>query len=403
MLKDTEDFFVSKKEWSEIKDDLLACYLTPYFSKVLNTRKTINYIDCFAGKGKFDDGKFGSPIIALNIISNCIRHNHSVSCPIVNTYFVEKHYAEELQENLKDYKNAKVIKGAYQDNIRNILKSKTNENVFLYIDPFGIKCLLFDLYDFYSQANFSSIELLINFNFFGFIREACRVKKVESIYISELDIIVKLFGGIDGDIKSEQELNCIAGGDYWEKIIEDYKLGKITCYEAEKRISEQYCNKLKEKFKYVVNMPIRLKSGKQPKYRMIHATNNEEGCILMVQNICNRWESLLAIQTKNLERSLFDENVENDIIDDESTENIILNHLKQYSTPVRMNIFLANLFTSKGVFTKWDILQKSLRNLESCKRITLRRSPSITKTGKKSTFINESPKEKHLVEIWINR
>ena len=123
----------------------------------------------------------------------------------------------------------------------------------------------------------------------------------------------------------------------------------------------------------------------------------------MVQNICNRWESLLAIQTKNLERSLFDENVENDIIDDESTENIILNHLKQYSTPVRMNIFLANLFTSKGVFTKWDILQKSLRNLEGCKRITLRRSPSITKTGKKSTFINESPKEKHLVEIWINR
>ena len=111
----------------------------------------------------------------------------------------------------------------------------------------------------------------------------------------------------------------------------------------------------------------------------------------------------MAIQTKNLERSLFDENVENDIIDDESTENIILNHLKQYSTPVRMNIFLANLFTSKGVFTKWDILQKSLRNLEGCKRITLRRSPSITKTGKKSTFINESPKEKHLVEIWINR
>lgn len=403
MLKDTKDFFVSKREWSEIKDDLLSCYLTPYFSKVLNTRKTINYIDCFAGKGKFDDGKFGSPIIALNIISNCINHKNSFSCPIVNTYFIEKHYAEELQENLKDYKNAKVIEGTYQDNIKNILQSKINENVFLYIDPFGIKCLLFDLYDFYGQANFSSIELLINFNFFGFIREACRVKKVENIYISELDIIVKLFGGIDGDIKSEQELNCIAGGDYWEKIIEDYKLGKITCYEAEKRISEQYCNRLKEKFKYVVNMPIRLKSGKQPKYRMIHVTNNEEGCILMVQNICNRWETLLSIQTKNLERSLFDENVENDIIDDESTENIILNHLKQYSAPVRMNIFLANLFTSKGVFTKWDILQKSLRNLERGKKINLRRSPSITKTGKKSTFINESPKENHLVEIWINR
>lgn len=70
MLKDTKNFFVKKKEWSEIKDELLACYLTPYLSKILNTRKPVNYIDCFAGKGKFDDGKLGSPLIALKIISD---------------------------------------------------------------------------------------------------------------------------------------------------------------------------------------------------------------------------------------------------------------------------------------------------------------------------------------------
>lgn len=406
MIKDVIDFFVEKKEWSEIKDALLACYLTPYFSKILNTQKTVNYIDCFSGKGKFDDGKPCSPIIALDIITECMKHKNSFSCPLVNTYFIEKNYAKELDINLQNYKtyrNVEIIDGTYQEKIKGILQSKQKENVFLYIDPFGIKCLDFDLYDFYSKSNFSSIELLINFNSFGFIREACRIKKLESVYITKLDIIIKFFGEITDTIKSEQELNNIAGGNYWETIIEDYKLKKITCYEAEKILSKQYCNKLREKFKYVVNMPIRLKSGQQPKYRMIHVTNNEEGCLLMVQNICKRWENLFAMQTRNSEPSLFEENIENDIIDEKSTENIILNHLNKYSDPVHMNIFLSELFTDAGVFTKWDMLQKVLRNLEKNGKINVKRDPAITKTGKVSTFINESSKENHSVEIWINK
>ena len=295
MKEDIKDFFVTKKEWSEIKDALLACYLTPYFSKILNTKKTVNYIDCFAGKGKFDDGKAGSPVIALNIISEILTKKNSFNCPPVYSYFIERDYAQDLETNLRTYKNATVIEGTYQDSIKKILQTKIDENVFLYIDPFGIKCLNFDLYDFYSKEKFSSIELLINFNSFGFIREACRVKRFESVYISELDAIINVFGGFeDSDLKSEQDLNAVAGGNYWEKIIEDYKNRNITCYKAEKQLSEMYCNKLKEHFAYVVNMPIRLKAGHQPKYRMIHATKNEEGCLLMVQNICKRWKIFLA-------------------------------------------------------------------------------------------------------------
>jgi len=65
MPKDNKDFFKTKNRWSEIKDRLLGCYLTPYFQKALKTGQPIFYVDCFAGKGKFEDGKSGSPIIAL--------------------------------------------------------------------------------------------------------------------------------------------------------------------------------------------------------------------------------------------------------------------------------------------------------------------------------------------------
>lgn len=40
--------------------------------------------------------------------------------------------------------------------------------------------------------------------------------------------------------KSIQDLNEIAGGDYWQAIIRNYKAGHIDGYEAEVLFAEQY-------------------------------------------------------------------------------------------------------------------------------------------------------------------
>ncbi len=56
MSKKNDDFFKEKKPWSKVKDELLEGYLKPYIQKVLYTRKPIVYVDCFAGKGMFEDG-----------------------------------------------------------------------------------------------------------------------------------------------------------------------------------------------------------------------------------------------------------------------------------------------------------------------------------------------------------
>ncbi len=68
MAQKNNNFFAEKKDWSVVKDELLACYFKPYVSKILNTYKPLIYVDCFAGKGKFEDGSDGSPRIALEII-----------------------------------------------------------------------------------------------------------------------------------------------------------------------------------------------------------------------------------------------------------------------------------------------------------------------------------------------
>ena len=52
--------------------------------------------------------------------------------------------------------------------ILDILKNKRGQNVFLYIDPYGIRALDTALFDKFQTYGFNSFEMLINFNSFGF-------------------------------------------------------------------------------------------------------------------------------------------------------------------------------------------------------------------------------------------
>lgn len=99
MAKKNDDFFKKKKSWSEVKDALLGNYLKPYLQKILHTRKTIVYVDCFAGKGVFEDGQPGSPLIALQTMQDCLQHT-TMSAWRIEPYFIDLNYADDLKTNL---------------------------------------------------------------------------------------------------------------------------------------------------------------------------------------------------------------------------------------------------------------------------------------------------------------
>ena len=58
-----KDFFKGKKPWSEIKDAVIGSYLPPYLRKVAQLEKHIVLVDAFAGRGKYEDGSAGSPLM----------------------------------------------------------------------------------------------------------------------------------------------------------------------------------------------------------------------------------------------------------------------------------------------------------------------------------------------------
>ena len=402
MAKKHDDFFVEKKSWSEVKDQLLGCYLKPYVAKILHTGKPLMYIDCFAGKGKFDDGKDGSPLIALDIMKQGLIASTMDGRLRIKPAFIDLNYADDLRINLKEYPGAKIVSGAYEDQIDDLLKNQDGCNIFLYIDPYGIKALDCSKFDSFSNGRFNSIELLINMNSFGFIREGCRVMgrqfKMDDATFFD-DLVEYEPTRLDTSDKSVKALNQIAGGDYWRHIIEQYINGKIDGYEAEEYFSEQYCQRLSQTFKYVLNMPIRIKKGQHTKYRMIHATNHPDGCVLMADNIYNRWELMKQIQTGG-QMSLFHETVDNRIIDDDEIRSNVIEHFSQCCSWTPLNEALAVFFVKYGVICRSGDITKILKKLEKENRLAVMRTPSKTDTGRPSTFMTETSKQKVSVK-WV--
>jgi len=237
-------------------------------------------------------------------------------------------------------------------------------------------------------------------NSFGFIREGCHA--LGTIYEDSSifdDLIEYDTTKYDTSEKSINELNDIAGGDYWQKIIEDLKNKKIDGYEAETIFAEKYCLRLKQRYKYVLNMPLRIKRGQRPKYRLIHCTNHRDGCLLMVDNICSRWQVLKDLQNSG-QLQLWEENCENHTVDENDIERRIIGQFAQILTWTSLHDSLAEFFMKHGAICTTSKVKDIIKKLNNEGKIEILRNPSKTKNDKDTTFMFE--KKGQTVSIrWI--
>jgi len=314
----TNNFFSKKQPWSAVKDKVVAGYLTPYCAKLLATNKPLKVVDCFAGKGRFDDGKDGSPLMIAKVIKDILKTENAYNNKNIEACFIEQKYHNDLKVNLQYYSQCRVISGKFEENILEILEKndKDNINLFLYIDPYGIKSLSFKVFNRLKSMDKVSTEILMNFNSFGFLREGFRLlgKNIpKELNISNYE---------DDDKNTIERMNEIANGDYWQEIILNKNSGKINMYEAEELFIKEYMNQLKIVYNYVINIPIKEKRERLPKYRLIFGSNHPEGLFLMVDTMKKGWNHFLEASN---EYSLFKEfelpdynigevNLENEII-----------------------------------------------------------------------------------------
>ena len=375
-MSKTSEFFQEKKKWSTYKDKLLKNYVPLYLSKILATNKDTLFIDGFAGKGIFDDGTIGSPIIVRDKIESAMQMSKYPTkiIPIFIEY--NKKYAQELIESL-NRKWCYVRNADYKTEALSIIKRNKHRNIFLYADPFGIKHLQYEIFSELAQ-NPNSVELLINFNSFGFIREGCRLLNVE--IDDELNAYeeTEISDNFQNNIEN---MNRIANGEYWQEIILLKKRGSITAKQAEELFVDAYMENLVHDFEYIFQFAVKTGDNTIPKYRMIFATNHIQGALYMSETMikCN---NEMTLDNHGQQESLFDyEFTRNSCADD------ILDILKkacddEASIDCKDLCMLTYLMCGPK-YLHIDI-RKALIELEKRKLIVINRVNKYTPTGKLS-------------------
>jgi three-Cys-motif partner protein len=421
MAKATDDYFDKKRPWSKVKDELLRCYLGVYMQKIIQTMRPVVYIDCFAGKGFFGYGAIpdfkidseeipdclGSPFIALKELTKaCNGASGKLSKDQYRVCFIEKKYHDDLRMALEssmfndsDVLEYQVIGSDSFDEmpkIANWIFRKTGRdkpNLFCYIDPFGPLVLDLEKLECLCRSKPNSIELLINFSSFGLFRAACASMSVS------LDAKIKeQLNGLEGDglvfdedSKSSSGITNVMGTEDWKDIINEYKNNLIDGYEAEERLAKLYQKQLKAilGFGYVLSMPISWGNNRNhPKYRMIHATNHEDGAVLMGRNMLKRTDYLFEKKrSANGELELFDQE---DYYQPSPVDQNILEILDDIEE-IGVKKLTAKYFEMYGLESE---INPTLKKLEKEGRVIVRRDPATTENGKQRDGFSENAKQK---------
>ena len=398
--KSNEIFFDKKKQWSEIKDDLLRCYLKPYMAKILAHGGPVRYVDCFAGAGRFSDGSDGSPLIAIKEINGALEFSHTFRKD-VKMYFIEKTHADALSQVLgTNPLVGDVIKGSFENEIIPLAKRLQRSNIFCYIDPFGVKVLDSRLLDEFLKLDFNTVEMLINFNSFGFFRWACAHEHIQ--IDRETNEEFAEFNDEDASYvnTTEGSLNSILGTTEWKEIIAEYNKAKARDKNAGRNavdaIAVLYWKLLKRKFKYVLSIKISVKHSGKAEYHMFFATQHEDGAILMGDSMGKREGKMHNIR-ENGQLFLFDEEEDSEgsygvieqVLDEMRKNRVGKIHLKQFE---------AIAYTYMATYIPETALKNYLKILEKEGRIQVERYPEKSPSkGKKTSFWNED----HGNKLWI--
>lgn len=271
-------FYKERKEWSEIKHRLLGKYLVPYCLKLGSRNEEIFYIDGFAGKGKYEDGSKGSPLIAANHAKRVKAEKRRFTLRCINVES-NKSYFEELQRHTSNLERDKLVSnipGKFEDSIERILGIIKSSPAFFFIDPFGPSPIKFNVLKPILERE-ASTELLINFSLIGLQRLAGNLyakittEKMRKAAETKVNIV-------------SQVLNT----DEWIKIWHN----ELDLVKRQEKILSLYKDNLSNYFNYVYAYPIRKTIKSQPKYFLVFASRHFDAIELMNDFICDEEERL---------------------------------------------------------------------------------------------------------------
>jgi three-Cys-motif partner protein len=265
MAKESDPEMWDYPAHTKAKHDILDDYLGGWYAK-LSAYPRILFFDGFAGRGIYNDGTHGSPLIALKKLLDHSALARMSSCEFI-FMFVEKDpsNAELLRSALDDLKagydpfptNIKVyvVEGEFAETAGQIsaelaAQRKRQAPTFAFIDPFGYSGLSMDVIADFVQ--FGGSEVFVNF----------MVGHVQRFVLR------------DGQEAAIRDLFGMSPSQVMENFDNDQKRVEY--------LRDVYVTKLKDraKFPYVNSFEMKNASG-NVSYYLIHGTRHPEGVRLM--------------------------------------------------------------------------------------------------------------------------
>lgn len=338
-------FFRSKRPWSRYKDFLLQSYIDPYIPKVASQKRPIVIVDCFAGRGRFDDGEPGSPVIIADAIKKWREKQIDV-----RGMFIEADCGNfaSLEQVLVPYGSCCTpLRGSFDTRLEELAQVAERNTLFLYVDPYSVRGLLFEpMNRVYRQItrSRSSVEILLNLNVAIFMRWALAALQRHAEIPVESDGLE--FQADDPEASVERKtLSEIAGGDYWIPIASDDGLdfsGKLAAF------LEMYVERMLAAFPYVCTYWVKAKYHHQvPKYVLIFATRSSHGVRLMNDFMCQARRDFVAGQFTD--HRLFDCTPADELVDQGKLREDILAVMRTAGRPmqrpdIRVQLMLRGFF-----------------------------------------------------------
>ena len=166
---------------TEAKHDILKYHLGAWFPILASAFDRLQYIDGFAGPGEYESGEVGSPILALEGLSNHVSINKFIQGgKRMDFLFVEKEqqFADSLRHRISqtqwpDVFNIDVSHAEFELVMSDLLDEvdagkRIMPPTLLFIDPFGSAGFSMGLVT--RLGRYNRIDMLINFNYVDLVR-----------------------------------------------------------------------------------------------------------------------------------------------------------------------------------------------------------------------------------------
>lgn len=256
-LPDDADEKWVRKEHTQIKHDILSKYLVPWTRIVSSGNPVIHYFDGFAGRGYYEDGEPGSPILAMEVADQHSDMFDQFYCNFIE--YNDKNYADletEVNEKLdevSDNINANCINNEFASEAREMLDG-INRLVptFFFIDPFGYTGVPFEVIADILRIQDQGVEIFLTF----MVRDIRRFLEDED---------------------KEEAISEILGTEEWKDLREKEEV------DIETEILEIYRNQLEidADAEYVWPFEVKRPDKRETVYYLIHLTNHFKGFKVM--------------------------------------------------------------------------------------------------------------------------